>query len=586
MPGLKIIPGCYNGGEMVKKRIKALIASAMKKENIKGKVCIEEPGDSDHGDYSCNIALQAAKSSGTPPRALAEKIVTAIKKPEYIENITIEGPGFINIKLSNGFLLQNVEEILKQGRSYGKSSGGEGKTAVTDSSHPNIAKPFGVHHLLSTIIGDALNKILAFTGYNIVRDNYLGDWGTQFGKLIYAYRAWGDEKTVKNDPIPELLKLYVKFHDEAEKNPALEDEGRKEFKKLEDRDPENKKLWQWMVKISMEEFQKMYKTLNVEFDVSNGESFYEDKMPRIIELGKAKGVFVEGEKGALIVEFEDANMPPYLILKSDGATLYATRDLARIDHWERTWHPSLMINVVDVAQELYFRQLFETARRLKLTGAEQVHVQFGRMQFPDAQMSTRKGNILLLEDVITEAVKRARAIVDEKNPELSNEEKKTVANAVGIGAVKYSVLSQNRTTNITFTWDKMLALEGNSAPYLQYSYARAMSILRKANETGENIDVIMSSASHDIKTAEHELMRKLVKFQEAVTLAAEAYKPNLIANYLYELTQEFNRFYNSVRVLQAEHEGERARLLAVVRAVTIVLKNGMGLLGIEAPERM
>lgn len=571
---------------MIKEEIKALIESALEKENIREAVQVEEPKDPDHGDYACSIALQMAKKIGAPPRQIAEKIVQAIEKPDYLEDITIEGPGFINFKLSGKFLLKNVEKILGQGESYGKSERGKGKTAVTDSSHPNIAKPFGVHHLLSTIIGDALNKILAYGGYTIIRDNYLGDWGTQFGKLIYAYRTWGDKTAVEKNPIPELLKLYVKFHDEAEKNPELEDEGRREFKKLEDGDTENKKLWKWIVEISLEEFSKMYKTLGVEFDVMNGESFYEDKMAAIIELGKSKGVFVKGEKGALIVEFDDENMPPYLIQKSDGATLYATRDLTRIDYWEKEWRPDLMINVVDVAQELYFRQLFETSRRLELTDAEQVHVSFGRMQFPDAKMSTRKGNILLLEDVLVEAVKRAREIVDEKNPELSDSEKKAVAKAVGIGAVKYTVLSQNRTTNITFTWDKMLALEGSSAPYLQYSYARAMSILRKADRNVITFTGLPKDGKNNLHPVEHALLRKLVKFGEAIERSGEEYKPNLLANYLYELTQEFNQFYNTVRVLQAEDEAEKTRLLAVVKAVTIVLKNGLSLLGIEAPERM
>lgn len=565
----------------MKEKIHALVENALKKEKIIEKIEIEEPKDKAHGDFACNIALKLTKKLGIPPRELAEKIVKNIEKPDFIDEITIEGPGFINFKFSKKWLLENLQEIIEKGDKYGQSGIGKGKTVVTDTSHPNIAKPMGVHHLLSTIIGNSLNRILAFCEYKVIKDSYIGDWGTQFGKLIYAYKTWGDEKIVKKDPIKELLKLYVKFHSEAEKDPSLDEEGRKEFKKLEEGDSENKKLWKWIVDLSWEEFEKVYKILDVKFDVVNGESFYEDKMQKIIDLGISKKVFVEGEKGALICQFENEKWTPLVIRKSDGATLYATRDLARIDYWEKTWKPELMINVVDTAQEFYFKQLIEASNKLKLTNATQVHVSFGRMQFPGTAMSTRKGNIVLLEEVLDEAIKRARKIVEEKNQELSNEEKDKVAHEVGIGAVKYSVLSQNRNTNVIFTWDKMLALDGNSAPYLQYSHARACSILRKAQDSCQ-----LKVDSCQLNEYEAKILRHLTGFQEAIRSAAEEYKPNLLANYLYELTQEFNNFYNQVPVLQAEKEEEKNLRLKLVKAVIIVLKTGLNLLGLEAPERM
>ncbi|MFA6520852.1 MAG: arginine--tRNA ligase [Candidatus Gracilibacteria bacterium] len=570
----------------VKDKIKELVAQAVKAKfpSEKLEIKIEYPTAAAHGDYACAIALELVKKVGKAPKLIAEEIITAIKKPNWIKEITIAGPGFINFFLAPEFLSEFLEEIKKQGGEFGIGEENSKRTVVIDFSQPNIAKPLGIHHLLSTIIGQSLYNIHKFLGFKTVGINHIGDWGTQFGKLSYAYRKWGDQKTVEANPIAELLKLYVKFHEEAEKDPALEENGRAEFKKLEQGDAENTKLWRWFCEVSMEEVQKTYDYLGgIHFDYTQGESFYEDKMAPILERGKAEKIFVTGKEGSWVVQFKDDKYPPYLVQKSDGATLYSTRDLAAIDYREKTWHPEKILYVVDVAQSLHFQQLFETAKLLNLAKAELTHVVFGRMQFKDKKMSTRKGNIVLLDEVLKESVAKARTIVEEKNPDLSEEKKAEVAHQVGVGAVKYAALSQNRTTNIIFDWDKMLSLEGNSAPYLQYVHARACSILRKAKEAGAGEG---KQAKYILKEPQElNLARLLPKFPEVVLLAAQEFKPNLITTYLFELASSFNGFYAAVPILKGEADAIEVRL-KLVEATILTLKNGLKLLGIEAPEEM
>lgn len=579
--------------------IKNLLSSAVKKKfpQAEIEVKIEHPASESHGDYAANTPMALAQALKKNPKEIAEELIKTIKKPDWIAKIQPAGAGFINFFLSEECLTEFVCQINEAKDSFGHSDEFNGKTILTDTSHPNIAKPMGAHHLLSTIIGGALNNILAAAGYKVIKDNYLGDWGTQFGKLIYAYKTWGDEKTVRKDPIPELLKLYVKFHDEVEKNPKLEDFGRAEFKKLEDRDKENRRLWQWIVSLSMEEFNKIYKRLGIKFDVIHGESFYENKMQEIIDLGVKKGIFTTGEGGALIAPFAHGKYPPCLIRKSDGATLYATRDLARTKYWEDTWHPDLMIMVTDTAQSLHFTQFFEVADMLGITDAKNIHITFGRMRFPEKKMSTRKGNIVLLEDLLDEAVSRARKIIEEKNPELPEDKKHLAAEQIGIGAIKFAVLAQNRNTDTVFTWGKMLSLEGASGPYLQYAHARAKAILRKVSSCApEGGQKLKSSTMRGQKEAvsvylfkePHELAiaRILPRFPEVVLTAAQEFKPNLIAGFLYDLASRFNSFYASVPVLKTENEDVRNARLALVEAVAVTLKNGLALLGINAPDEM
>ena len=538
----------------------------------------------EHGHFATNIAMLIAGKQGKRPRDVAESMVNELKKNELFTKVDIAGPGFINMWVEQKFysticqrLVDNLDNYLSESVCIKDK-----KTMVIDTSHPNVAKPMGVHHLLSTIIGDSIKKIYLRMGYEVINDNYLGDWGTQFGKLIYAIRTWGDEKIIAKDPIPELLKLYVKFHDESEKDPGLDDFGRLEFKKLEEGDSENRKLWEFIVEKSMEEFQKIYKRLNIEFDVINGESFYEDKMPALLEYGRKKEIFVDGEGESWIVMPEDPRDPPAVIRKSDGATLYITRDLARIEYWEKTWNPDLMVNVVDVAQEFYFRQLFDTADRLNLTQARNVHVKFGRMQFKDVKMSTRKGNILLLEKVLDESEDRSLKMIKEHGAALSADEQNGLSRIMGINSVKYNILHQNRISNITFNWDLMLSLEGNSAPYLMYTIARAKSILRKA-------DVDLSdTADYDLNLsddAETNVVLDLLMYSDALDRSATDFKPNHIANFLYQLAQSFNTFYNAVPVLKADGNIKKSRLL-IIGAVITLMEDGFGLLGMEVPEKM
>jgi len=547
-------------------------------------VKIDDSNSTEHGDYSCNTAMHLAKILQMPPVKVAEEIIKKIPQKDF--KVNIAGPGFINFYISEKLLKDEVKKILKEEAEYGKSAIGKEKTIVMDYSSPNIAKPLGAHHLLSTIIGQSLYNIFSSLGFKCVAVNHIGDWGTQFGKLIYAYKEWGNKEQVEANPIPELLKLYVKFHDEAGKTPDLEDKAREEFKKFEEGDEENRKLWEWFVKESMKEIEKTYEKLGgIHFDHVMGESFYEDKMEDILKEGKEREIFVKGEEGAYVVNYDDQNMAPFVVQKKDGATLYSTRDFATLKYRINKWRPVRALYIVDVSQTLHFRQLFTAAKRFPWYHDEGIHVVFGRMQMKDGSMSTRKGNVVLLDDVIDEAVKRSMALISEKSPNLENKEE--VAKKVGIGAVKYSILSQNRTTDITFDWDKMLALEGNSAPYLQYSYARAKSILRKADEKVEKTED--KEVKQDPENTEEKignLIRLLPKYSEQVAVAAQEYKPNLICNYLYALAQNFNSFYNTVPVLKAAKKTEKTFRLKIVKAVSQILENGLKLLGIEVLQEM
>ncbi|MFA6992911.1 MAG: arginine--tRNA ligase, partial [Candidatus Gracilibacteria bacterium] len=460
--------------------LKNILQKAVKKAfKLKKEIKIDYSGEESHGDYSSNIALKLSKEMNMPPNEIAKTIISNIKEEKPIEKVEIAGPGFINFFISKEVFQDEIKKILEEKDNYGASKTGEDKPLIVEYSAPNIAKPLGVHHLLSTIIGQTLYNIFKFIGFKCVSINHIGDWGTQFGKLIYAYKNWGNKETVEKNPINELLALYVKFHNEAEKNNELEDEARKEFKKFEEGDSENRELWKWFVAESMKEINKTYEEIGgIHFDYTQGESFYEDKMGDLLKSGKKEGIFEEGEEGAFVVKYKDPDISPFVVQKKDGATLYSTRDFAALKYRIDTWHPEKIIYVVDTAQTLHFKQLFLAAERFPWYGNEGEHVSFGRMRMKEGKMSTRKGNVILLNEVLEEAINRAGKILHEKNHEIKNKEE--IAKVVGIGAVKYHVLLQNRTTDITFDWDTMLSLDGNSAPYLQYSYARAKSILRKS----------------------------------------------------------------------------------------------------------
>lgn len=574
---------------------------------------IEQAKDFSHGDFASNVAMSLSKQLKKAPQQIANAILEHIEKPDFLEKVEFAQPGFINFTLSVNWIESELPKIISRKSPLVKPEIGNKKPVLVEYSSPNIAKPLGVHHLLSTIIGQALYNIFSYLEYKTVAINHIGDWGTQFGKLTVSYKLWGDKKSIEKDPIEELLKLYVHFHDVVEKDPVegekLEQQARDEFKKLEDGDKENTKLWQWFVAMSLKDTQKTYDALQgIHFDKIQGESFYSDKMDDILKEGKEKGIFETGEEGAIVVKFENEKLPPFLVQKSDGATLYGTRDLAAAKYRLKTWHPEKVLYVVDTAQSLHFQQLFETARKLQWhSGAVSpfVHVSFGRMRFEDEKMSTRKGNILRLNEVLMEAVERAKKIVAQKSPDIPEKRHGDLARIIGIGAVKYNILSQNRTTDIVFQWDKILSLDGNSAPYLQYTHARAGSILKKATterrrekKKAENqftlFEAISSQESSETDPSvssqktniERELARQLAKFSEAVVRSSEEYRPNIITNYLYETAKLFNTFYHEVSVLQAESESLRNFRLQLTQATKVILHDGLALVGVEVPEEM
>lgn len=480
-----------------------------------------------------------------------------------------------------------VEDFLAMGDEYGRSSLGAGKKVVVDFSSPNIAKPFSVGHLRSTNIGNALCHMLRFVGYDVIGDNHLGDWGTQFGKLITAYKRWGDPAQVESDPIRELLKLYTRFHEEAGVEEedvetgqnVLQEEARAYFRKLEEGDPEIVKLWEWFRDVSLRDFQRVYDMLHISFEAMLGESFYNDKMGKVIEMASEKGILERDRDGALLVRLDSYGIEtPLLIQKKDGASLYATRDLACALYRAEKWNPEMILYVVGEEQQFYFRQIFSTLDRLGI-GTRCEHVYFGLIVLPEGgKFSTRKGNVIFLEDVIQESIARARSIIEERD--FPAEKKDEIARSVGIGAIKYHDLSQNRKKNVTFEWDKMLSLDGNSSPYLQYSYARARSILRKSG-----VGALRYSASLSFNDEEKRLLSRLSRFHEVVREAVAQLYPHMIATYLFELAQQFSSFYNNVPVLGVE-DGLMNNRLILVDFFSRVMKQGLGLFGISVLEEM
>jgi len=564
--------------EEIKQELKAQLEKAAKKAAGPVKIEFERPADPSHGDISCNCALKLASLHKENPREIAEEIIENIELLDEIAKAEVAGPGFINFSYADEYLISQLnaaEDITNCATEKG--------TVLIDYSSPNIAKPLGVHHLLSTVIGQATNNILTAKGYDVKGLNYLGDFGTQFGKIIYAIKKWGDKEEIEKYPIPKLLELYVKFHDEEESDPNLDGKGQEEFRKLEEGDTENRELWEWVVKLSKDNLEKVYDLLGgIHFDSYSGEADQEKFLDGVLEEGKKQGVITEGEKGAYIIDLEkDGIETPFLVQKADGATLYSTRDISAIRYRIKEYDPNKIIYVVDSAQNLHFKQLFASVKKFPWfkENVELTHLRFGRMRFKDKKMSTRKGNIIYLEEVLNEAVDRAKKIIEEKNPEL--EEKDEVARIVGIGSVKYSILNQSPETDIIFDWDKILSFEGNSAPYLQYSCTRASSILRQVEKVNK-ID-----ATYNLIPEEQLLARTIVRFKEVVVESANRLKPNIIANYLYELAQIFNTFYTKCPVLSEENESSKTARTRLVKTFQTVMKEGLNLLsGIEVPEKM
>jgi arginyl-tRNA synthetase len=545
---------------------------------------IEHPEKKEFGDYSTNLAFLVAKKLKKKPSEIANQIAKSVEKEKIFEKVEVKDPGFINFFLSFDFLFEELKKILKEKENYGKSKIGKGKTVIIDYSSPNIAKPFGIGHLRSTIIGQALYNIYKFLGYKVIGDNHLGDWGTQFGKLIFAIKNWG-EKKVEDYSIEELEELYVKFHKEAEKNPQLEEEGRRWFKKLEEGDKEAKRIWKALVKISLIEFERIYKLLGVKFDFALGESFYEPMTKEVIEELKEKKIAKESQ-GALIIEFPKNEFPPVIIQKSDGTTTYFTRDLATIKYRLKKWNPDLIIYEVGADQKLHFQQLFKTVEILGWAKKTKfVHVAHGLYRTKTGKFSTRRGETVHLEDVLKEAIERAKEIIErsETSRGLTEREKERVSKIVGIGAVKYNDLSQHPSKDIIFDWEKVLNLKGNSAPYLQYTFVRCQSVLRKAKRFQiANFKLKIEK----LKKEEIDILREIYKFPEVVQEAAEKFSPNLICNFVFDLAKSYNLFYDLYPILKAEDEKIKNFRLILTKSVAQIIKNSLSLLGISVPQRM
>ena len=532
------------------------------------------------GDFQTNFAMMNSKIIGKNPRVIAQEVLDNLEENNVIEKLEIAGPGFINIFLKSKYL----GEVLKKSRTeeYDFSFLNREGDVIIDYSSPNIAKRMHIGHLRSTIIGDSIRRIYKYLGYHIVADNHIGDWGTQFGKLIIGYRRWLNKEAYKENPIEELERVYVEFSKLSETEPELEEEARLELKKLQDGDPENFALWKEFIKVSLDEYDKLYKRLGVHFDTYYGESFYHPIMQGVVEELVEKKLAVEDD-GAKVVFFpEEDNLFPCIVQKKDGAFLYSTSDIATIKFRRETYNINKLIYLTDERQQDHFKQFFRITDMLGWN-VEKHHIWFGIMRFADGVFSTRKGNVIRLEQLLDEGKKRAYEIVQEKNPSLSEEEKDKIAEIVGVGAIRYADLSQNRQSPIIFEWDKILTFEGNTAPYLQYSYARIQSILRKAESEGKNVDYSKEIKIED--KLERALADHITAFPMAVLKASETFKPNIIADYLFELSKKFNSFYNSCPILNQEDEILYSRaLIAKITGETI--KDGLSLLGIKTLERM
>lgn len=543
-------------------------------------VVFQIPRDISHGDATTTLALALAKQLGKKPQEIAQILVDELSKLPEVTKAEIAGAGYVNVWLTPKAL---ITELASAHEACTPKVKGKAAPIIVDYSQPNIAKPLGVHHILSTVIGQSLCNLYRHEGIPVVGWNYIGDWGTQFGKLAVAFEKWGEGKQANSCTLDELLDLYVQFHNEAEKDASLEDQAREKFKKLEQGDDALTAFWQDVVNVTKASLQGIYDKLQVHFDLDLGESFFKDKMQPVIDEGVQKGVFVEGENGSLIVQFpEEMNMPPFLVRKSDDASLYSTRDLAMVKYRNETWHPRKILHVVDVAQQLYFKQLFETVHMLGWKTGELLHIHFGRMRFADKSMSTRKGNILKLEHVLDEAVERARIVIEAHRDTIQTDDAQELAEMMGIGALVYSILSQTRTQNLVFDWEKMLSFEGNSAPYLQYTHARAQSVLRKS---GINVEADASMNVDTVTESERGVLRILMQLPEVLEDARESAMPHKLANFLYELCQAYNLFYHKDPILKAEGDTREFRLSLTALTAT-VLKTGASLLTLRLPDQM
>ncbi len=572
----------YIGGRLMadfKKLISEIIKSEIEDLTLEEiTALIEVPPNKEMGDYAFPC-FKLAKIFRKAPNAIAEDLAGKIQPTDDINKIVNLG-GYVNFFVNKESLAKKViNQVLTEKENYGKSEFGKGKTVVVEFSSPNIAKPFHIGHVRTTVIGNALSKIYQSQGYHVEKLNHLGDYGTQFGKLIVAYKLWGDKQAVEKDPIKELLKLYIRFHDEAEAKPEMEDEAREWFTKLENGDQEAKDLWQWFRDESLKEFSRVYDLLDIDFDSYVGESFYSDKMPAVIEELKEKNLLVESD-GAMIVDLEDSKLPPALIQKRDGSTLYLTRDLASAFYRKKIYDFDKSIYVVGAQQELHFKQCFEIIKRMGYDWyKDMVHVQFGMVALEEGTMSTRKGRVVFLEDVLNQAIDRTRQIIEEKNPDAENIDE--VAKAVGVGAVVFQELSNSRIKDYTFSWDRTLSFEGETGPYVQYTHARCCAVLRKADQPVSadiNYEALSDQDAADVLSV-------LETFNKSIMTAMKKNEPHIVTRFVLDLAQAFNKFYHNSPIL-VEDADLRAARLALVEATRQTIENALKILGMKAPQKM
>ena len=549
-------------------------------EEIKG--LLEVPPNKEMGDYAFPC-FKLAKIFRKAPNMIAEDLSTSIELGEGVTKCINLG-GYVNFFVAKDALAKKViTQVFDERENYGKSDLGGGKTVVIDYSSPNIAKPFHIGHIRTTVIGNALYKIYSSQGYKVERINHLGDYGTQFGKLIVAYKLWGDKSAVEAEPIKELLKLYVRFHDEAESKPEMEDEARAWFTRLENNDPEAKELWQWFRDESLKEFQRVYDLLEIDFDSYAGESFYSDKMPAVLEELRQKNLLVESQ-GTMIVDLEDVNLPPALIQKNDGSTLYITRDLAAAFYRKNTYDFDKAIYVVGSQQELHFKQLFNVIRKMGYDWYKDMnHVQFGMVALEEGTMSTRKGRVVFLEDVLRQAIDKTKEIIMEKNPGAGDIDK--IAKEVGVGAVVFQELSNSRIKDYTFSWSRTLSFEGETGPYVQYTHARCCALKRKANleisadlVANINFDLLSDEDSSDV-------LKVIETFNKSIQTSMRKNEPHIVTRFVLDLAQAFNKFYHNNPIIVEDKELMIARL-ALIESTRQTIENALDLLGMKAPERM
>ena len=554
----------------------------LEKDEIKK--MIEIPADSKMGDYAFPC-FKLAKILRKAPPMIAKGIAEAIADDPVFEKVE-QVNAYVNMFISKEqFAGEVVSEVVAKGDDFGKSEIGAGRPVVVEYSSPNIAKPFHIGHIRSTVIGASIARIYDYLGFKVIRINHLGDYGTQFGKMIVAYRHWGNKEDVIKEPIKTLLGYYTKFHEEAENDPSLEDEARATFTKLEHGEKEETELWQWFRDESLKEFSRVYDMLGITYDSYAGESFYSDKMPRFVKELEDKGL-IEEDEGARLVRLDDYGLTPALIQKSDGSTLYITRDIAAAVYRKETYDFYKNIYVVASQQNLHFQQWIQI---LELMGYEWardcVHVPFGLVSLADGTMSTREGRVVFLEDVLNGAVDKTREIIKEKNPDADPEMVEEVAHAVGIGAVVFNELSNYRIKDYVFSWDHVLNFEGETGPYVQYTYARSCSILRNAGE-----DVVAKAKegfdpSYLTSESAHALTSLLYRFPDVVLEAGEKYEPSIVTRHLVDIAQAFNKFYHDEHIL-VDNEDEKVAKVAMVIAAQTAIRNGLDLLCMKAPEKM